>query len=69
VPRGVPGRGNVSAATVHNVLRRLYAGHAPGLAVRELADKGILITAEEVSRKFEPARIRNDNYLEVQFQR
>jgi hypothetical protein len=69
VPRGVPSRGNVSSATIHNVLRRLYAGHAPEVAVKELTDKGIMITTDEVCRKFELARILNDNYLEVQFQR
>jgi hypothetical protein len=69
VPRGVPARGNVSSATIHNVLRRLYAGHAPELAVKELTDKGILITGAEVSGQFELARILNDNYLEVQFKK
>ena len=69
VPRGVPARGNVSSATMHNVLRRLYAGHAPELAAGELTDKGINITATEVSQKFDLARILNDNYIEVQFQR
>ena len=69
VPRGVPSRGNASAATMHNVLRRLYAGHEPGLAAKELTDKGIMITAAEVSQKFDLARILNDNYVEVQFQR
>jgi hypothetical protein len=68
-PRGVPPQGNVSAATMHNVLRRLYAGHAPELAARELGDKGIMVPAAEVSRKFDLARILNDNYIEVQFQR
>jgi hypothetical protein len=69
VPRGVPARGNVSSATMHNVLRRLYAGHASELAARELTDKGITITATEVAQKFDLARILNDNYIEVQFKR
>ena len=69
VPRGVPSRGNVSSATMHNVLRRLYAGHPPELAAKELTDKGILISREEVSQKFDLARILNDNYIEMQFQR
>jgi hypothetical protein len=69
VPRGVPSRGNVSSATMHNVLRRLYAGHPPELAAKELTDKGILISREEVSQKFDLARILNDNYIEMQFRR
>jgi hypothetical protein len=69
VPRGVPSRGNVSSATMHNVLRRLYAGHPPELAAKELTDKGILISREEVAQKFDLARILNDNYIEMQFRR
>lgn len=69
VPRGVPARGNVSSATMHNILRRLFAGHAPELTVRELADKGIVITADEVNRGFDLARILNDNLIEMQFKR
>ncbi|MBI4644467.1 MAG: hypothetical protein HY743_12250 [Deltaproteobacteria bacterium] len=69
VPRGVPERGNVSSATMHQVLRRVFAGHAPELAARELTDKGILITPEEVSREFSLARILNDNYIEMGFKR
>jgi hypothetical protein len=69
VPRGVPGRGNVSSATMHSVLRRLFEGHAPELAAKELTDKGILISAAEVAKKFDLARILNDNYVEIQFSR
>lgn len=69
VPRGVPERGNVSSATMHQVLRRLFAGHAPELAARELTEKGILINPEEVGREFSLARILNDNFLEVGFRR
>jgi len=69
VPRGVPERGNVSSATMHQVLRRVYAGHAPELAARELTDKGILITPEEVGREFSLARVLNDNYIEMGFKR
>jgi hypothetical protein len=69
LPRGVPARGNVSSATMHNVLRRLYAGHAPELAVKELADKGIIISKDEVSRGFDLARILNDNFIEVEFKK
>jgi hypothetical protein len=69
VPRGVPERGNVSSATMHQVLRRVFAGHAPELAARELTDKGILITPEEVRREFSLARILNDNYVEMGFKR
>src|SRR5208337_153874 len=69
VPRGVPSRGNVSSATMHNVLRRLFAGHAPELTVKELTDKGIRISKEEVSRGFDLARIINDNFIEMQFRR
>jgi hypothetical protein len=69
VPRGVPQRGNVSSATMHNVLRRLYAGHPPELAAKELTDKGIIVSAGEIAQKFDLARILNDNYLEMQFKR
>ncbi len=69
VPRGVPSRGNVSAATMHNVLRRLFAGHGPELTVKELADKGIVIGREEVMQGFDLARILNDNFIEMQFKR
>ncbi|MDD2903704.1 MAG: hypothetical protein PHU44_14865 [Syntrophales bacterium] len=69
VPRGVPERGNVSSATMHQVLRRLFAGHAPELVAKELTDKGILITPAEVDREFSLARILNDNYLEMGFRR
>jgi hypothetical protein len=69
VPRSVPQRGNVSSSTMHQVLRRLFAGHVPELTVKELADKGILITPEEMAGGFTLARILNDNYLEMQFNR
>jgi hypothetical protein len=67
VPRGVPARGNTSSATMHNVVRRLFAGHDPELTVKELADKGIVISRDEVTRGFDLARILNDNYIEMQF--
>jgi hypothetical protein len=67
VPRGVPERGNVSSATMHQVTRRLFSGHAPELTVQELTDKGIIITAAEVSKQFNLARILNDNYIEMGF--
>ncbi len=69
VPRGVPERGNVSSATMHQVLRRVFAGHATELAAKELTTKGILISPEEVGREFRLARILNDNYIEVGFKR
>ena len=69
VPREVPSRGNVSVGTMHNILRRLFAGHAPELTVKELADKGILISPDEVSQGFELARILNDNFIEMHFKR
>jgi hypothetical protein len=69
VPRGVPERGNVSSATMHQVLRRLFAGHAPELAARELTEKGIVISPEEVDREFSLARVLNDNYVEIGFKR
>ena len=69
VPRGVPERGNVSSSTMHQVLRRVFAGHAPELAARELTDKGILITPVEVGREFSLARVLNDNYIEMGFKR
>jgi hypothetical protein len=67
VPRGVPSRGNTSSATMHNVVRRLFAGHDPELTVKELAEKGIIISRDEVTRGFDLARILNDNYIEMQF--
>jgi hypothetical protein len=69
VPRGIPDRGNVSSSTMHQVVRRLFAGHAPELTVKELTDKGILITAKEVTGEFTLARILNDNYIEMNFNR
>jgi hypothetical protein len=67
IPRSVPQRGNVSSSTMHQVVRRLFAGHAPELTVNELTDKGIIITPEEMGGGFTLARILNDNYLEMQF--
>jgi len=69
VARKVPERGNVSAATMHQVLRRIFAGHAPHLVAQELTDKGIIITQEEVERQFTLARILNDNFISINFQR
>lgn len=69
VRREVPERGNVSTATMHQVVRRLFAGHAPELVARELTDKGILITPEEITREFTLARILNDNAIEISFAR
>ncbi|MCL4502784.1 MAG: hypothetical protein M1438_13195 [Deltaproteobacteria bacterium] len=69
VPRGMPVRGNVSSATMHNILRRLFAGHAPELTVKELTGKGIVITQDEVYQGFDLARILNDNFIEVHFKR
>jgi len=68
-PRELPSRGNVSTATMHQVVRRLFAGHAPELTARELTDKGIIITPQEVSQNFSLARILNDNAIEMGFQR
>lgn len=69
VRREVPERGNVSSSTMHQVLRRLFAGHAPELTADELTDKGILITTEEVNQTFTLARILNDNFIEMGFTR
>jgi hypothetical protein len=69
VPRSIPQRGNVSSSTMHQVVRRLFAGHAPELTAKELTDKGITITPEEMAGEFNLARILNDNYLEMQFKR
>ena len=54
---------------MHQVVRRLFAGHAPELTVKELTDKGIVITPEEMAGGFNLARILNDNCLEMQFKR
>jgi hypothetical protein len=67
IPRSVPQRGNVSSSTMHQVVRRLFASHAPELTVNELTDKGIIITPEEMGKGFTLARILNDNHLEMQF--
>lgn len=69
VRREVPERGNVSCSTMHQVLRRLFAGHAPELAARELTEKGILVTVEEVGQTFTLARILNDNFIEMSFRK
>ncbi len=69
VTREVPSRGNVSTATMHQVVRRLFAGHAPELTARELTDKGIIITPQEVTQEFTLARILNDNTIEMSIQR
>jgi hypothetical protein len=68
-PREMPSRGNVSTATMHQVVRRLFAGHAPELTAKELTDKGIIITPQEVSQEFTLARILNDNAIEMNIQR
>ncbi len=68
-PRELPSRGNVSTATMHQVVRRLFSGHAPELAAKELTDKGIIVTPQEVSQQFSLARILNDNAIEMVFQR
>lgn len=69
VTREVPSRGNVSTATMHQVARRLFAGHAPELTTKELTDKGIIITPGEVTQEFTLARILNDNTIEMSFRR
>ncbi len=66
-PCQIPPRGNVSTATMHQVVRRIFAGHNPELVSRELTDKGILIDHEEVQQEFTLARILNDNYIELKF--
>ena len=68
-PQKFPARGNVSTATMHQVVRRLFSGHAPKLAAQELTDKGIIITPQEVAQNFTLARIINDNAIEMGFQR
>ena len=67
-PRQIPPRGNVSTATMHQVVRRVFAGHNPKLIAKELTDKGIVIDPKEVRQEFTLARILNDNYIELQFQ-
>lgn len=69
VPRSIPQRGNVSSSTMHQVVRRLFASHPPELTAKELTDKGITITQEEMAGEFNLARILNDNCLEMQFKR
>ncbi|MEW6387229.1 MAG: hypothetical protein AB1491_06915 [Thermodesulfobacteriota bacterium] len=69
IPRELPSRGNVSLATMHQVIRRLFSGHAPQLTVKELTDKGIIIKPQEVDQEFTLTRVLNDNLVEMQFQR
>jgi hypothetical protein len=69
VTRQVPARGNVSTTTMHQVVRRLHAGHAPELAAKELIEQGIIITTPEASQDFTLARILNDNIIELSFKR
>jgi len=69
LPQVFPQRGNVSTSTMHQVVRRMFAGHDPELTTAELTDRGILITQEELTRNFTLARILNDNYIEMQFKR
>ena len=54
---------------MHQVVRRLHAGHAPELTAKELSDNGIIITTPEVSQEFTLARILNDNVIEMRFKR
>ena len=55
---------------MHQVVRRLFAGHAPELTAKELTDKGMHDhPGEEMAREFNLARILNDNCLEMQFKR
>jgi hypothetical protein len=69
ISREVPARGNVSTATMHQVVRRLFAGHSPELTTKELTDKGVIVTPQEVSQEFTLARILNDNLIEISFKR
>lgn len=69
VPRQLPQRGNVASSTLHQVVRRLFARHAPDLTARELTDKGIVIAPAEVAQEFILARILNDNLIEMHFKR
>jgi hypothetical protein len=69
VPRSIPERGNVSSSNMHQVVRRLFAGHAMELTAKELTDKGITITPPEMAEEFNLARILNDNHLAMQFKR
>jgi hypothetical protein len=69
VPRQVPARGNVSTTTMHQVVRRLHAGHPPEFTAKELIEHGIIITTPEVSQDFTLARILNDNIIELSFKR
>jgi hypothetical protein len=69
IPRGVPARGNVSSSLMHDVVRRLFAGHDLELVVKDLEYRGIKIGKEEVSQGFDLARILNDNFIEMQFRR
>ena len=65
VSRELPPRGNVSVGTMHQVITRLFARHAPALITQELTSNGIIITEAEVARDFTLARYLNDNYIEM----
>ena len=69
VPRQIPSRGNVSLATMHEVLSRLFARHPLALAVKELNQKAIRLTEAEMAQEFTLDRIINDNHLSLHFQR
>ncbi len=69
IPRQIPPRGNVSAMTLIQTVRRLLAGHSPELLARILSARGILITPAEAAHEFTLARIVNDNQIELSFKR
>lgn len=69
VSRQIPPRGNVSAMTLIQTVRRLLAGHSPELLARFLSARGILVTPEEAAQEFTLARIVNDNQIELRFKR
>ncbi len=69
VPHQFPYRGNVSAITLHQTVRRLRAGHSPELVARALNNRGIILTAQEAAEEFTLSRIVNDNEIEMHFKK
>jgi hypothetical protein len=69
VPRQIPARGNVAAYTLIRLCRRLCAHHAPELIFNKLNEQGILVSMEDLNQEFALARIVNNSFCEINFER
>ena len=65
VPREAPPGGNVSTSTMHQVVRRLFAGHNPELTTAELTDRGTSYHPGRALPGLYPGPDLNDNYIEL----